>query len=173
MHKHENIKVIKSKIQGKGIIATRNFKKNELVCVMTGTKISITKLRKNQAKHKVRIDDPLEISWTRYVLLDKPYIYINHSCNPNLFAYRSRRMKAIRDIKQGEEITYDYSSVEWSNDKLWKINWTKLWRMECHCGQKNCRKLIRTFPNLPMKTKMYYYNNRFLPDYIINKLKRR
>ncbi len=172
MRHREDIKVVKSKIQGHGVVAARDFKKNELVCVMMGSEIAISKLRKRQAEKSVRVDDPFQISWTRYVLLNKPYIYINHSCNPNLYAYRSKRMKAIRNISKGEEITYDYSGVEWTNDKLWQIEWKKLWKMKCHCGQNNCRDIIRTFPNLPMSIKMHYYKNRFLPDYILHKFKK-
>jgi uncharacterized protein len=41
-------------------------------------------------------------------------------------------MEAIRDIKKGEEITYDYATSETLNN----------WKMECKCGSKNCRKII-------------------------------
>ena len=37
--------------------------------------------------------------------------YINHSCEPNAKAYRTRErvwIRSIRAIKAGEEITYDY-----------------------------------------------------------------
>jgi SET domain-containing protein len=171
MSNHEYIQTVDSKIQGRGVIATKNFKKGELVCIMQGEEIAITKLRQRQADKDVRVDDPYQVSYSRYMLLSHPYIFINHSCNPNIFGYRSRRMTAIRDIKEGEEIAYDYSAHEWTNDALWKINWEELWRMEGNCGEKNCRAVIRTFPNLPMEVKLYYYANGFLPDYILHKFK--
>lgn len=70
--------------------------------------------------------------------------WINHSCDPNCEAVveeddkgRSHKDKvfieAIRDIAEGEELTYNYGIVleERHTPKL-----KKLWA--CHCGADNC-----------------------------------
>jgi len=60
--------------------------------------------------------------------------YINHSCKPNAGLKGGRRVIAIRDIKPGDEITIDYSTTEAD----------PYWRMECSCGESNCRRVIRS-----------------------------
>lgn len=59
--------------------------------------------------------------------------YINHSCEPNIGLNGPTEFVAMRDIKPGEEITFDYAISE--SDPLWT--------MQCHCGKPSCRKVIR------------------------------
>ena len=58
--------------------------------------------------------------------------YFNHSCNGNLGFDEHGDFVALRPIRNGEELTYDYGLAE-SNPKF---------RMPCHCGTKQCRKVI-------------------------------
>ena len=60
--------------------------------------------------------------------------YMNHSCDPNAWWESDQKLSARRDIKAGEEITYDYSTTDISYE------WTAPW--ECKCGSMNCRKRI-------------------------------
>lgn len=55
--------------------------------------------------------------------------YINHSCNPNTKITKDRVFVALRDIKSGEEITFDYDTTE---DEIAK-------KFTCLCGSSNCR----------------------------------
>lgn len=55
---------------------------------------------------------------------------INHSCDPNCEAMEIRGriwITAIRDIRAGEELTYDYHLYDGEGD------------VPCHCGARNCR----------------------------------
>lgn len=45
----------------------------------------------------------------------------------------------MRDILEDEELTVDDSTIE--DDPRWK--------RQCHCGAKNCRKVIRSVQYLP------------------------
>lgn len=72
--------------------------------------------------------------------------FINHSCNPNARAEvwtvgdRERvGIFAIKDIKKGKEITYDYNFE--SYDKNTHST------QKCYCGSKNCRKYIGILKN--------------------------
>jgi len=63
--------------------------------------------------------------------------YINHSCDPNCkvhIAGQRAFLYSLYDIPAGSEITFDYSTS--STDTLDK------WKMDCHCGKFNCRKVI-------------------------------
>lgn len=83
---------------------------------------------------------------------------INHSCEPNsavLIKNKSAQLFSIREIREGEEITYDYSLQ--MNDEPWT--------MKCQCGSKNCRRLIREYKFLPQSLKNFYLNLGFVPEY--------
>ncbi len=63
-------------------------------------------------------DKPIEISDIFFIGPRKqtdidlmPQHYINHSCNPNAGFKGQIFMVAMRKIKRGEEITYDYAMV--------------------------------------------------------------
>ena len=58
-------------------------------------------------------------------------MFINHSCDPNCETEEIRGrvwIKAIRNIKAGEEITYDYCLYDGGGDEA-----------QCNCGAKKCR----------------------------------
>ena len=80
-----------------------------------------------------------------------PDDYINHSCNPNCFLHcvgKRAILFSLYDIPADTEITFDYSTS--STDSLDK------WKMDCLCGDLNCRKVISGFQYLsPEKVKEY------------------
>ena len=66
--------------------------------------------------------------------------YINHSCSPNLecvFDYTGERVffVSLRDIKLGEELTYDY----------WYPHFGEY--TPCNCGSESCRGHIEGDPS--------------------------
>ena len=68
--------------------------------------------------------------------------FINHSCDPNceIDEIRGRiYIFALRDIKAGEELTYDYNLYDGDDDA------------PCHCGAKNCRGTLYTLEELAKK----------------------
>lgn len=65
--------------------------------------------------------------------------YLNHSCSPSCGFQLPNKIVALREIKDGEEITIDYSTV---------IHTTK-WEMDCLCQSPKCRKVVKSFPNMP------------------------
>ena len=81
----------------------------------------------------------------------RPHKFLNHSCNPTAGA-RGITLIAIRDIKEGEEITVDYSTIEGDNR----------WEMLCSCEEKNCRKLIRSIEFL---TQEQFMSIPYIPAY--------
>jgi hypothetical protein len=58
--------------------------------------------------------------------------YINHSCDGNVGFDENGDFIARRDIRKGEEITYDYGLAE-SNP---------VFRMRCRCNAKRCRVIV-------------------------------
>jgi len=58
--------------------------------------------------------------------------YLNHSCEGNVGFNNRGDFVTIKNIKSGDELTYDYRLVE-SNPKF---------KMQCSCGTSKCSKLI-------------------------------
>lgn len=166
----ELIEVRKSIIEGNGVFASSPIIKGQKICLFKGKKVTIPELKKLYETGEVRHDDPFQIGNQLYILLDKPYIYFNHSCAPNAGLRGKGEMFALRDIPKGQEITFDYSTTEWTDDEAWGINWHELWKITCTCGSDNCRKEIRVFPFLPKIQQNYFLKEGALMDFIVAKM---
>jgi uncharacterized protein len=124
---------------GKGVFAAKDIKRGEIVYVLGGRKTTLRELVKRLNSSKEEIDDPFQIGRRTYIDLNEISRTFNHSCDPSGGIRKTSELFALRDIKQGEEITYDYSLT---------IAPTS-WKMRCLCGSKRCRKVlgdIRTVP---------------------------
>lgn len=58
--------------------------------------------------------------------------YMNHSCDGNVGFNGAGDFIAIKNIAEGDELTYDYALAESNPD----------FKMECNCKNSNCRKVI-------------------------------
>ncbi len=119
----------KSKIHGKGVFADRDFKKGEVILKWDLRK---TILKKDIHKLSPRIRRNVYLYKGQYIVPSSPGIYLNHSCDANTTAKNGSDI-ANRNILKGEEITIDMS-----NEAIVGLN------MQCHCGSKNCKKLIKS-----------------------------
>jgi hypothetical protein len=154
---------------GKGCFAYEPIEKGETICFLEGEETSWEKFEKRYREGIVRLDDPLQISETDYIELHPPYIYFNHSCNPNSGLRGKNELIAIKKIMPGEEINFDYSSVSW-DDRLTEDYGA--WTMKCECEEKNCRKVIGNFPTIPKSQKRKYFRLGVVPIFVLEKLAR-
>ena len=70
---------------------------------------------------------------------------INHSCDPNCVV-SGDSIIAERGIREGEELTFDYSTdVDWEG-----------FSMKCRCGTPICRGTVRAYRYLPARLKIRY-----------------
>ena len=137
------IVVKKSGIDRKGVFATKDIKKGEVVNVWHPKQIifeeDMNKLPKDEQNHTTPTGDG------KYMVMGIPERYVNHSCDPNTYVKNKKDM-ALKDIKKGEEITSDYS-----------ISGIDDWKMDCLCGSKNCRKIVYgDFFKLPIEMQRKY-----------------
>ncbi|MDG2525539.1 SET domain-containing protein-lysine N-methyltransferase [Stenotrophomonas sp. HITSZ_GD] len=138
----------KSRIHGNGVFAVQALKKGERVIEYKGRRRTHQEVDADEA-------GDVETGHTFLFTLSDDYVidanyegndarWINHSCSPNCEAVieeaegDDRRqdkvfIEAIRNIKPGEELTYNYgiTLAERHTPRLKKI-----W--ECRCGSKNC-----------------------------------
>lgn len=90
--------------------------------------------------------------------------YLNHSCRPNAAIRKTRNrlyLFAARDIRPGEAILLDYSTITGDDD---------IFRMRCHCGAPNCRRWIGRFGLLPTSLKKRYLRDGLFPKFMLETL---
>ncbi len=162
--------VRKSSIEGQGIFALSLISKGQKICSFKGARMTIKELKDKYSSGEERIDDPFQIGNDTYIDLEEPYVFFNHSCIPNAGVRDTGTLFALRDIKLGEEITYDYSTTEWTDDNAWGIDWTDLWKIPCNCGTQACRGEIRVFSLLSDELKDSYRKQDALMDFILARL---
>ena len=138
----------RSGIHGKGVFALQDIPKGTTLCEYIGKQLT-------HAEADAKYAGNVGTGHTFLFTLNDDYIidanqgggvarWINHSCKPNAKAWviehetgdpkKDRVMiEAKRDIKKGEEITYNYGIVL---DLPYTKELKALW--PCHCGAKNC-----------------------------------
>ena len=88
---------------------------------------------------------------------------IRHSCNPNCYLRivgKRAILYSIYNIRSGVELTFYYSTS--STESIGE------WKMECHCGSYNCRKIISGFQHLDIKLQEEYKKKGMIPLFITN-----
>jgi uncharacterized protein len=131
-----------SKVHGKGVFAVQPLRKGEVIIEYTGERITWDEAL---SRHP---HDPKDPNHTFYFHIDEVHVidakhggnssrWINHSCAPNCEADEEEGrvfIKALRSIKPGEELFYDYGLV--IDGRI-----TKKLKAEypCWCGAKSCR----------------------------------
>lgn len=131
--------------KGKCIYAKRNFNAGDFVLIFQGDE-----LKNIMGRHT------LQIGSHEHLLIYEPQRYVNHSCNPNCGIKGRTILVAMRSIKKGEEITFDYAMTE-----------ERCFGWQCLCGSKNCRGKIAGFKGLPEDFKKKYTG--FISDYLLQK----
>ena len=150
----------------RGVFAKENIRKGEMLSVFGVYVMTIKDERKLPEDYNdtgVQIHDKFVLGIKKRDELEDAD-YFNHSCNPNAGFNGQIFLVAIRNIKRGEEIAFDYAMA---------ISRTKAsgsYKFKCLCGAKNCRKEITNndwkIPSLKRKYKGYFQ------WYLENKIKK-
>ncbi len=121
MTEEVNLIIKKSKIQGKGVFANKDFKKEEIVLKWNPKKLTKEEVDKLTTKQK----HYLYKERSKYFLMQSPERYVNRSCDANTIP-KNLCDVAVKSIKKGEEITSNYLNVSF----------------KCKCGSKGCMNKI-------------------------------
>jgi SET domain-containing protein len=132
-----------SRIAGKGAFATRDIEKGERIVEYLGERVTHAVADARYDDHAADDHHTFLFNVNRSVVIDA-YVdgndarFINHSCDPNCESEIERGrvfIDAIRRIRKGEELTYDYAygrdGTETPEEE------TTLYG--CRCGAKSCR----------------------------------
>jgi SET domain-containing protein len=126
---------------GRGLFAAERIRAGREILEFTGPLLTLIEVRAKGADAA----NALQIGIDRYLYLDEPGRFVNHSCAPNAGVRNDTRLVALRDIPAGEEIRFDYSTTVSDG-----------WTMNCLCGTPECRGLVVAFQLLPVPLRLQY-----------------
>jgi len=126
----KRVRVGTSRIHYEGLFATICLKKGTRIIRYIGEKIT-----KDESNRRLEAGNVYIFELNDYYSIDGKTLkntarYINHSCDPNCQAEQINNtiwIVAIKDIQDGEELTYNYGY----DDNEYENN-------PCNCGAKNC-----------------------------------
>jgi|GEM_PF-711347 S-adenosylmethionine/arginine decarboxylase-like enzyme len=137
-----------------GVFAKQKIHEGEIVAVYDGKIYAASKASLLPNKEPVKIRN-YAMQFEKNKFRDSSGIarYLNHSCNPNCGIKENFKLVTMREVKKGEELTWDYS-MSMNSDLV----------MDCSCGEKNCRKKIKGYDLLPKAIKEKY--NQYTSDWL-------
>ncbi len=112
-----------------GVFAQQPITSGELLVMWSGKIVAtehLHELTPLEISRSVQVEEDLYLV---PIVEGEPGDFINHSCNPNAGLQGQIALVALRDIKSGEEICYDYAMTDGSAYD----------EFECHCGEPSCR----------------------------------
>jgi hypothetical protein len=134
--REKHLYVAKTPHTGNGLFTRRAFEHHESVFILRG-ELRFFAGRTREEVH--RYENWVGLGRDRWIDPAPPFIYLNHSCEPNLGIAGEKEFVALRDIKADEELTFDYAITE---DEL-------PWTLNCLCGTQSCRGTITAIQLLP------------------------
>ncbi len=133
----------KSGINGLGLFAKKKIGKGEVVLAQGGRISTCNEIYKKRGPltHVCFLID-VNLLICPFDKKEKSYkdgaFFMNHSCSANCGVKGQIVFVAMREIKQGEELTYDYAMTDcYVDDPNYKSE-----PMRCNCLSRNCRKFV-------------------------------
>ena len=124
--------VRESKIHGRGLFATADIAKDEVVAVKGGHIISRKQLRGKVTPRlgpvEIQIGEDLFIAPVTEDEREGSMLYSNHSCDANIGMRGEITFVAMRDIRAREELTHDWATTDHDD-----------YSVKCNCGARSCR----------------------------------
>lgn len=151
-HRTAPVRVAKSP-HGLGLFAGADIRAGHTILVLTGELLGLEEVLASGIDESY----PLQIGPELYLDLDSRSRVINHSCSPNAGLRSDRVLVALRDIRQDDEICYDYSTTMSE----------RRWRMQCLCGEPHCRGVVGDFQDLPLPLQQHYLQLGVVQGFIV------
>ncbi len=137
---------------GRGVFAARDFAVGDLILVFTGPDLTYEEVVEADPNF---VGNPLQVDWDRFIGLEPPGVFSNHSCDPNAGIHNDVELRARRPIAKDEEVFFDYT-LSVGDD----------WHMQCRCGTERCRGLISRFQDLPPDLQQSYLKEGIVQKYL-------
>ena len=141
-----------SSIEGKGLFARRRIRRGEIVAIKGGHVYdarTLATIKRRIAASYIQIADGVFFGARTAAEVRRNKMFINHSCAPNLGIRGQIVFVALRDVRAGEELTYDWAMEENRRDPT-----------RCRCGARRCRGVLTgrdwTIPRLQRRYRGYF-----------------
>ncbi len=166
----KELEIKNSHIHGLGLFAKEKIEKNSIIGIFTGKflkEADLKQIQENYLNFIFPIEENVYIAPESFYDIP-PIYYINHSCEPNSGIEGNIVLIALKDIESGEEITIDYATIFFNDN-----------RFLCLCKSSNCRKSIHGTDILMPELQKKYGNHisnwikrkiQLKPESIANKL---
>lgn len=144
--------VRESSIGGKGLFAKESIKQGEIVFIKSGQIVGLKEALeydKLLGDYSIQITEDFFLCPTNQEEVENTTIFVNHSCDPNVCPDGQVSFVALRDIKVGEELAYDYAMTV-----------AHPYSLACSCGSDDCRGTI-TGDDWKRKDLQEKYGNHF------------
>lgn len=143
-----------------GVVAQKSYKKGELLFIVNGP------IKSKRSKYSFAIDLNRHIEPRKEKGVYNLGHYVNHSCNPTAVIRIIEKDSNIpyieviarRNIKIGEEITFDYATLEYELTLINSI---------CKCDALICRGTVQGFKDLPNNIIKKYKKEGIIADYLL------
>lgn len=166
--RRKKLEIRKSGISGRGVFAGEAIKKGQRIHVMRGKRMTLRQMFRAVDSGTENSADPLLIDDDLYLDLDELSRSFNHCCDPNAYIQGRGELIAIRDIRVGDEITYDYSTTMVDGERI-KALGHPVWSCRCKCGARNCVGRIDQFERLPARRRAYYLKQGYVPAFVLKR----
>lgn len=113
---------------GRGLFARERVRAGEMLLVWGGDVVTSEMLHR-MSEEKLRLSVQIEEDLYLVTPNEGPADWVNHSCDPNAGLVGQIVLVALRDIRAGEEICFDYATSDGSPYD----------EFECGCGSRHCR----------------------------------
>lgn len=155
----DNIEIRHTGKYGYSLFAKRNFKRDELVFIVSGKVISYHTDYTIPIDHELMIEPRQPWSFSAY---------LNHSCDPNLGIRGRTHLVALRKIKKGEEVRTNYAFLgyEYGQEKTIDGKKKKNIDLRCNCGSANCRGFLGSYKYLEPRLRQKY--KKYISDYLLD-----
>lgn len=145
----DNIYVKYTKNKRKSIFAKINFKKGEIVFLISGHIVKRPSIYTIPIDYNIFID-PISMAGKE----------LCHSCNPNCGINNKIEVVAMRDIKKDEEINIDYAMIVYDyGEEMSDKN------IICKCGSIKCRGKLGSYIRLSRELRKKY--DGYISEYLI------
>lgn len=136
-----NIRIVETRYKGNSIIADENIKRGDSIFSLIGVALPVAEA----TDKSLQITDDLCLESTEG--FDNN---LNHSCDPNCyFDFKDTKrpvLVALRDIKKGEELSFDYNTTDYDLP-------SNTGSFDCHCHAPKCLGEIKGYKYLTPEQK--------------------
>ncbi len=140
---------------GLGLFARRDLRPGEVLSCLEGPLIDFAETKRRGPRECMAI----QVDENCYIDTQPPGVFVNHSCEPNAGVRENRYLVALKALRKGEEIRYDYSTT------MEEASFT----MPCCCGAPSCRGVVKDFSTLPRPVRDKYIAQRVVMDFILRR----